>query len=435
MKEPKDATFLVFDHGLFLPLALELAKTAKRVIYHNAAQVDAFPTLAKSIVGDGYDNIEVTDEPFSHRKEIDCAVFPDIYEADKQSVFEELGVQVWGSRDGDKLEIYRGRFLKALAEVGLEVPEHRVLTGLSSLGASLMELPEAYVKISRFRGTMETFHWRGMAEDEDWLHMMAVKLGPAKENMVFYVFEPIDTDIEVGCDTFTIGGRVPEEVLVGYEMKDRSYFGAVTHSRELPQPLFKSLDLFSPEMEGNRYRNFISTEVRIKGDHFYFIDPTRRAGVPSGLSQFKLYANLPEIILAGAQGELVQPELNAKFSCECIMTAKGEKTCWTVVDFPEGLRDSIGCPGSCQIDGRICWPPDDSGEHEIGWLHSMADTPKECIQGMLDKAADLPDGVIAATESLADLLKEIESGKSQGVPFTSKPLPEPAVVVEDQPTT
>lgn len=432
--EAKDATFLVWDHGLFLPLALELAKTAKRVIYHNAAQIDAFPTLAKSIVGDGYDNIEVTDEPFAYRKEIDCAVFPDIYEADKQSVFEELGVQVWGSRDGDKLEIYRGRFLKALAEVGLEVPKHHVVEGLSRLGATLQDMPEAYVKISRFRGTMETFHWRGMAEDEDWLHMMAVKLGPAKENMVFYVFEPIDTDIEIGYDSFSVDGEYPNTGLVGYECKDKSYFASVTSVPNVPGVLARVNGAFAKELQEHRYRNFISSEVRIKGDHFYFIDPTRRAGVPSGLSQFKLYANLPEIVLAGAQGELVQPKLNAKFSCECIMTAKGEKTCWTVVDFPEDLRNSIGCPGSCQIDGRICWPPDDSGEHEIGWLVNLGDTPKECIQGMLDKAADLPDGVIAATESLADLLKEIESGKSQGVPFSSKPLPEPSVVVE-QPTT
>lgn len=433
--DPKDATFLVWDHGLFLPLAIELAKTAKRVIYYNAALVDAFPTLAKCVVGDGYPYVEVTDEPFALLKEIDCAVFPDIYHSDVQLHLESLGIPVWGSREGDKLEIYRGRFLKALDEVGLEVPEHTTVNGLSALRGILSHMPEAYVKISRFRGTMETFHWRGMSQDEDWLHMMAVKLGPAKENMVFYVFAPIDTDIEVGMDTYCVDGSTPSEVVVGYEWKDKGYFGSVTSLALVPRPLWDVSAAFAPELQGHRYRNFISSEVRIKGDHFYFIDPTRRAGVPSGLSQFKLYANLPEIILGGAQGELVQPKVKALFSCECVMSAKGEKSCWTVVDFPDELRDSIGCGGSCQIDGRICWPPDDSGEHEIGWLHSMADTPKACIQAMLDKAAELPDGVTAATDSLADLLKEIESGKSQGVPFSSKPMPEPAVVVEDQPTT
>jgi hypothetical protein len=62
---------------------------------------------------------------------------------------------------------------------------------------------------------------------------------------------------------------------------------------------------------------------------------------------------------------------------------------------------------------------------------NTADSPKEGIQGMLDKAKLLPDGITAATESLSELLKEIDSGKEQGVEFTSKPLPEPAIVIEN----
>jgi hypothetical protein len=41
----------------------------------------------------------------------------------------------------------------------------------------------------------------------------------------------------------------------------------------------------------------------------------------------------------------------------------------------------------------------------------------------------LPDGLNADVEALADVIKEIDSAKEQGIPFTEEKMPEPAEVL------
>lgn len=437
MKPLSEVTFAVIDHSLFLPLAVELAKSgAKRVLYQNASAIDGFPTLNKCIVGDGYDNLEIIQLPDDHwdfKSEIDCYVFPDIYHGGEQLELQSQGKAVWGSRHGDRMEVFRGKFLEALESVGLEVPPHEVVRGLEALRAHLYAREDCYIKISRYRGTMETKHWRDWTQDSGWLDFMTVKLGPAAELITFYVFDAIETDIEIGMDTYAIGMDIPISSVVGYEWKDKGYFGAVTPRDEVPSQLMDIYYAFREELKDGQYRNFVSSEVRIKGERFSFIDTTRRAPCPAIGSQIKLYRNLGEIIWSGANGEMVQPEFSGKFACECVIKARApDKSCWTEVEFPKELEDSIMAGGSCKIDDVFCWPPDESHGEEVGWLVNVADTPHDCIQGMLDKAAMLPDGVSAATDSLADLLKEVDSGKEQGIPFTKLSLPEPATVIENE---
>lgn len=434
MKPVEKVTACIVDHGRYLGLAVELAKSFKRVLYYNAAAVDAFPTINKWTVADGFPGVEVIvppDDHWDYKGEIDLYVFPDIYHGGEQLELESQGKAVWGSRHGDRLEILRGQFLKTLATVGLEVPTYKVIHGLTALREELRNREDVYIKISRYRGTMETFHWRDWEHDEVWLDEKAVELGPQKDEIIFYVFDAIDTEIEVGLDTFSVDGYYPDNMLVGYEWKDKGYFGAVTPRAQIPEPLAFVAFTFQKELASNRYRNFISSEVRIKGDEFYFIDPTRRMPCPGGSSQLKLYGNLPEIILAGAQGELVQPEMTAQFACECVLTTAGGKDAWKTVRFPSSMEDSFVGQECCMVDGKVCWAPmSESHGEELGWLVNKANTPKDCIHGMLDKVKELPDGVTAATESLIDLLKEIESGKDEGIPFTTKPLPEPAEVID-----
>lgn len=434
MKDVQHVKAMVIDHGRYLGLAVELAKSFDKVYYYNAAAVDAFPTINKWTVADGFPNVEVIVPPDDHwdfKSEIDLYVFPDIYHGGEQCELESQGKLVWGSRHGDRLEILRGQFLKTLPKVGLQVPKHKVVQGLNDLSSELFGREDVYIKISRYRGTMETFHWRDWDHDSVWLDEKAVELGPQKYEMLFYVFDKIETDIEVGLDTYCVDSNYPIEALVGYEWKDKGYLGAVTSCDKIPAPLAGVMFAFGPELRDNRYRNFISSEVRIKGDDYYFIDPTRRMPCPASASQLKLYGNLPEIILAGAAGELVQPEMRAQFACECVVTTCGGKDAWKTIRLPESLEDSFVGQECCMVDGKICWAPmHESHGEELGWLVNTADTPKDCIRGMLDKVADLPDGVTAATESLADLLKEIESGKEEGIPFTDKPLPEPAEVID-----
>ena len=434
MKEAADITACVVDHGLYLPLAVELTRHCKRVLYQNLGSVESFPTLNKCIIGDGIDGLEIIQLPKDHwdfKAEIDLYVFPDLYHGGEQVELESQGKAVWGSRRGDRMEIYRGKFLDALAETDLEVAPHEIFVGLDKLRTFLKGKEDQYIKISKFRGSMETFHWRDWGQDNNWLDERAVEDGPAKNMIVYYVFSAIETDIEIGCDTFSVDGHFPEMMLVGYEHKDKGYFGSVTPDTDIPEQLQAVNEAFADGLAKDRYRNFISSEVRVKGDKFYFIDPTRRMPCPASGSQLKLYGNLGEILWRGAQGELVTPEPTAQYSTECVLTCKVGQSSWVIADFPEELRPWVMCARSCQIDDRICWPPDSSRGEDIGWLVHIADTPKEAVQGLLDKAKLLPNGVHAATDSMLNLLKEIESGQKEGIDFTlGDPVPEPAIALD-----
>lgn len=438
MKESSEVTACVLDHGLYLPLAIELTRHYKRVLYQNLASVEAFPTLNKCIIGDGIDGLEIIQLPKDHwdyKPEIDLYIFPDLYHGGEQLELESQGKAVWGSRHGDRMEVYRGKFLDYLAKTELEVAPHEVIVGLDRLRQYLKSEEDVYIKISKFRGTMETFHWRDWDHDNGWLDRRAVQDGPAKNLITYYVFQSIKTEIEIGLDTYSIDGAFPDTMLVGYEHKDKGYFGAVSADTDIPSELKAVNDAFVTDLVSNRYRNFISSEIRrVSKDEFYFIEPTRRAPCPGYGSQLKLYGNLGEILWRGAQGEMVQPEPTAQYSTECVITCKGGKNDWSIVRFPPELAAWVMCGGSCEVEGKTCWPPDESHEEEVGWLVNTANTPKAAVQGLLDKARLLPDGVHAATDSMVDLLKEIDAGQSQGIKFTDKPVPEPEIALDLEPS-
>lgn len=431
MKEISDVTCLVIDSGLFLPFARRMAENCKRVIFHNPDR-RSFPSIKQGTVGDGFPDIEHSLDFWPYLDEIDLFCFPDIGQSGLQAHLESIGKSVWGSRRGDSLEIRRQYFMATMKELGLQVPEYKSLTGLNALADYLFARSDQYVKISRWRGDMETTHWRNWKMDAGWLDWMAVNLGPLKEHMVFLVFPAIDTPLEIGGDTYCVDGQWPDVMLNGLEHKDTTYFSAVTERGDMPEQIQKILTAFSPFCEQRRYRNQWSMEVRVKNDAAYFIDATCRSGMPSSASQQLLWNNFAEIIWAGANGELVQPDPVAKFSIECMVTSKTGKDCWDVVELPTALERSVRFSNCAMVDACYAFAPDEFHSGELGWLCAIGDTPKETLETAKDLADQLPDGLDANIENLTGLIKEIEIGEQQGIPFTESTLPEPAEVIEDK---
>lgn len=430
MKDASDVTCLVVDHGLFLPVALRLSQFYKRVIYHKPG-TEAFPTLQRNCVGDGFEQIESIRDPWPliDRKEIDMAVFPDILDSGMQLHLENLGIAVWGSRQGDSIELSREKFLKILRENKLSVPEHGRFVGISALREHLRDNEDLYIKISRWRGSMETWHWRSWREDENKLDELAVKFGPLREHVPFIVFSPIDSPIEDGSDFLCINGQWPKLCLRGIEAKDKGYFSAVTEIPALPDYLQEILEVFGPVLGEYGYRNLFSAEVRVQDEKAFFIDPCCRGPLPATGSQLMVWKNIGDVVLAGANGELVEPEPDGQFTAECVLTMKGDKSNWRVLEVPKDLEPWMKIPDCCKVDGVLGIPPDDSHGEEVGWLVAIGDTPKETVETLKEQAAILPDGVEAHLEALVDLVLEAEKMDTEGIPITEKPMPEPAEIV------
>lgn len=427
MKELSQTTFAVVDHGLFLPLALKLAENSLRVLYWTPWE-RGFPLLNDCITGDGFEKVERIDDLWSIKNEVDVWCFPDIQHSGLQLELESQGRPVWGSRRGDSLELSREKFHRILKETGLDVPKFERIVGLTNLRVYLKDKENAYIKISKYRGSLETTHYRNWREDETLLDGWAVKFGPAKELIPFMVFENIKAITEVGGDTYGVDGQWPSLMLHGDEWKDKGYIGAVTKTEEMPDEIKAVLAAFSPILKQERYRNQWSMELRVTDNAAYFIDPTCRGGLPSTASQIEVWKNFAEIVLAGAHGELVDPEPVAQFTCECVLTMKSDKHSWGVTEIPDELKQWMKLAACCEIDGRICFPPDDSMGDEIGWMVALGDTIKEVIETMLGYVELLPDGVSANTDSLTQLLKEIAKGESEGIPFADE-VPPPEIVI------
>ena len=202
------------DNGLYLPLAQKLAPSFKRLLYWSEWQ-ESFPTINKRIIGDGFDGIERIDDIWEHKNEINLFIFPDIYRSGLQSELKSQGHLVWGSRRGDRLETNRGAFMRVLQEVGLPVPTFQEVKGLAELRSHLKYREDVYLKLSKYRGSFETCHWRSWREDEGMLDSLAVKFGPLQDLMTFYVFDALDTEIEIGADTYCIYGKFPSLMLNG----------------------------------------------------------------------------------------------------------------------------------------------------------------------------------------------------------------------------
>lgn len=430
MKEISDVTFLVVDSGLFLPLAHCLSEQAKRVIVWSPDQ-PAFPSVKQDLIGDGFENIERVRDFWPLLDEIECAVFPDIGQAALQKHLEGLGKPVWGSRDGDILELDREYFLKWLKEVGLDVPQYEVVVGWSGLRDYLKDREDQYIKISRFRGDMETTHWRSWALDEQWLYWLAINLGSVKELMRFLVFDKIDTDLEIGADTYNVDGQWPELMLNGIEGKDKCYLSTVTKRDEMPSQIQEILEAIGPKLARFNYRNQISFEDRVKDDKHFYIDATQRGGMPSSGSQQLVWKNFPEIIWRGAHGELVEPDPAAKFTIECMITSKTGKDCWDEVELDPKLLPWARFSSCCYLNGKFCFPPDENHEGELGWLVALGDSPTEVFDRIKELADMLPDGLNADVESLASIIQEVDKMHQEDIPFTEQEVPEPATVLEN----
>lgn len=429
MKKASEVTACFVDHGLFLPLAEKLAEKFKRVFYYCPWE-EGFSTLRKGAIGDGYETIEKVLDIWEIKNECDLFCFPDIQHAGIQLELESQGFPVWGSKAADSLEINRRKFLRVLGQVGLEVPPHAIVFGITALRDHLRGVEDKYIKISRWRGDLETTHWRNWREDENLLDVWAVKFGGMREEIPFLVFDALPTDIEIGSDTYCVNGEWPSHMLNGIENKDKSYFGVVTPFDEMPQHVTDVLKAFGPVLGSYRYTNQFSTEIRVVDDTPYFIDPTCRAGLPSTPSQMMLWENLADIIWHGANGEIIDPVFSDKFSMEVAITADPDENAWITVELPESIRPYAKLARAAIVDGCHTLPPEPRHGDIVGWLVATGQTPIETLEKLKSYAEELPDGICASVDSLAHVIKEVDSAEEQGVPVTTAKMPKASDVIE-----
>ena len=219
LKPASEVTACVVCHGQFVAVARKLGEQFKKVYYWTPTE-RSFPTVQEAVIGDGFPEIEWVESFWDIKDKVDCFIFPDIGFSGEQRELIKQGYPVWGARDSDSLETNRGKFLRTLEQLGMDVPHYEKVIGLDNLKLHLKDKTDKYIKISRWRGNFETTHWISWSDSEAGLDKYAVEFGAVKNKVAFYVFDPIKTDIEDGIDAYCIDGKFPQLVLHGVELKD-----------------------------------------------------------------------------------------------------------------------------------------------------------------------------------------------------------------------
>ena len=372
-------TILVMDFGSFVSIAQRLAEDCAK-LYYCSFSAGSYPTMHDELIGTGLDGLEVIPDPWSVLDKIDIAVFPDVYMGPMQVHFaDKLQIPVWGSRMGERLEIDRVYCKELMKKLGLSVGEYEVVKGITALRKYLQEHPDTHVKMSRYRGDWETKHFDSYFLAKNDLDRFEQRLGVLAEIAEFVCEKPLNNKIEFGRDNYSVMGKYPKKALLGLEIKDCGYAGIVKDDDDLPEYALRFDTAIEPTFKKDKYSGFESTEIRIGRDKDpYMNDLCARTANPPHSLYIELYKNISEIILAGAQGELKEPEIAAKWGVEAVIYAdaafEGEPVS---VEFPKNLSQFIRFRNLVCVDGKYQVMPTRFKWPMVGSVVGMGKTLKE----------------------------------------------------------
>lgn len=409
----KDKQALVVDNGLFFPLAQRLGRDFAKVYYYTPWEKGA-PYIREASLGVGFEkeNVYREDNPLAligTQREPDLWVFPHIAESDLQNHLRAIGKRVWGSGEGQILENDRWLLKELMDKAGLPVTKSREVTGTDELRELLEKEDDLYVKISKWRGDMETYHHIRWANTQIWWSDLCNQLGPLRDKAIFIIESPIKDAIETGTDNLMIHGVPLFPMLIGFEIKNTAYFAKVIHLSDGLSPLmYRPLQVVAEYLKHKHYSNFFSTEMRItdKGE-CYFTDATCRMPSPPGELQNEIWSNLPEVMFANADGSIkVLPKPVANYGVQLILKSAYAAKHWLEVRFPAEVKNKVKLFSQVRIKDSIFIAPDEYGMEEIGAAIGFGKTLEEAFEDA-KKVADKVDGFeVEYDESTFDKAKE-----------------------------
>lgn len=390
-------TVCVVDHGQFVDLAQWLGDHFDRVLYCTAWQC-FMPESNKCM--SGYGLVEVIESIWDHLDEIDLFVFPDIYHGPTQRYLESIGKRVWGSREGENLEIWRTDAKSYMKEQGINIGPYEVVKGTDSLRKALKGTKDKFVKISKTRGDFETYHHTEWTTTEPWLDDVEYRIGPKKHVMEFIVEDAINDAVEIGFDGYCIDGQFSSPGIVGVEIKDAGYLGRVVET--LPRPLQDVNDRLGPTFKAVHYRNFFCSEVRVQGTKGYMLDPCCRIPNPPGDLYTDWIGNLADILWQGGNGDYVAPKYTARWGAEIMFLSEWSSTKWNSIEIPDELKPHLKLRGKVRVEGKDYIMPGVG----VGGVTALGNTAQQAMNQCLDIANECVGLELMFKEEALDKAKE-----------------------------
>lgn len=430
MKTIDQVTALVWDYGTFIGLAECLAAKCRKVYYCNPAIQQEYRDIKDCCVGDGIEKVHLVPDPFDPEifDQVDLWCFPDLWTGGVQRYLKRAGKAVWGSMGASELELYRTRFNKMLEYVGLEVvPNTVVIRGLDNLATYLRETKDKWIKINRYRANQETFHHQDWEHSQSVLRHLADEFGGLGKYAIFIAQDPIEDAQEVGYDGLSVHGRFPGKSYQGYEKKNELYLGSLLDYGKLPECVREVNQAVAPVLAEYGYQNFFATEIRQNDECRCFIDITPRQAGQTMEHQYRTCTNLPKVIWAGANGELLEPEFRSPFAAEATLHYCGDADGWKVLRIEPEAREHCTFYHYCEADELLHFPP--GANDEVGVVCGDGNSPAEAIEA-LKRNFELLEGepVEICIEGFAELIDQIEQAEKEGMEFGGE-MPEKEIAL------
>ena len=394
MKKVSEVTAMVIDTwGIYADLASRLARDYKKVYYHVPNESEA-PMPQRSYIGHGYGDIELVHEIFGdHMDEANLVLFPGGGLASLQVELSgpRFSKAVWGARYAQDLELKREDCKTFFKKVGIEVGPFKNVRNLEELRHYLKYNEEVFVKVSKWRGLMETFQSINYDSSEVIVDLLATRLGVLQHEIPYTVENKLDNKKEIGNDFYTVDGQFPALLSGGIEIKDEGYVTKIQKYSDFPKPLRDVNDKLAPFLKKCGARCTLATEMRVGKDHIaYPIDLTIREPSPPGELLQEMYTNIAEIQWQGANGILVDPEPIAKFGVQINITSDqvNHKEA-QAVQFPEKFRNNVKLHSACKRNGTYYIMPNEFEVNEIGAVVGWGNSIEEAAEMVKEVAGSV----------------------------------------------
>lgn len=389
----KKIKVLIYDNsGLYINLAIRLSEDFEKVFYFHEWKVD-YPVSTMTSIGAGFKEFEKVLNVWDVYDEVDLWIFPTIYNGDLQMFLEKQGKLVWGSREGEAMEIYRWDFIEFQKKIGMAVAPSKLVTGITALRKELYKSTQGkFVKIDATeRGDIETFKYINpeITEIND-IRPLEHRLGINSELMNFIIQDGIPTKVETGYDGFTVDGKFPETALFGIEVKDMGYIGEVRKYKDLPEGVKEVNKELSDALKSYGYRGNISTEIREGEDgKHYLIDLTCRFPYPPSNLMLEIWDNIAECIYEGAKGNLVDMKFRAKYGIEIEMFSDTAEEEYYTLFYPKEIQQWLKQPYLTFKEGRRWVIPQNNKNQNVGSLIAIGNTIEECVKLAKERAEQI----------------------------------------------
>lgn len=405
---------LVWDAGGYAEEhAIRLGRDFDKVYYYTPWQGEGYPSFTSYALGLGMEGIEKVKEFSKYIDKVDLICFFDLGEGDTADFLRKSGHLVYGAGLGEELEMDRFRTRQMQKEFGMLAQKTLKLKGISALQKHLKSRKEeGYVKLSTFRGDIESFPFKDYESIKLRLDEIASYWGPFQEMFDFIVEDKVE-GVEPGLDAF-FNGQLIKPTLWGFEYKG-GYIG--TYSDKPPRVVTEFIDKFAPYLRRVDYRGAISAEVRVPSPgKCFLIDVTARFPFPLSVIYTESIKNYSEVIWCCATGEEVRIEPATKYVGLFRRASEYPRDHWMRLQFDEKKRNRIKLRRAAKVGGHYYLV---KGRAEgfliIGLGNSVDEVISEIME--LSKGVDAVDLRYNTADAYPKIKGVIEEAKTKGIYF------------------